>query len=235
VRLQAIDLDQARADILSSPAGRYAQRFFDPYPAGAIDCQIDPPSRGSAPFDMSSLARVAGALAGFLTAALLGLQPAGGQQVTEQDVKAAFLYNFTRFIDWPADTPPNAEPFRLCVIADEPIVGAIQRTMQGESVKGRPVQTVVPASPVETRTCQVLFVEQRQLERASPMLAAVRELPVLTVSDARGFAARGGAIEFLIEEGRVRFDVNTAAAKRAGLSISSRLLQVARTVDGVRR
>ena len=184
---------------------------------------------------MAILARPFGAFAGLVAAVLFTFSPAAAQQVTEQDVKAAFLYNFTRFIDWPANTPPGSEPFRLCVVADKPITTAIQRTMQGESVKGRPAETIVLASAAETLTCQILFIEHQEIGRAGPMLAAVRDLPVLTVSDARGFTSRGGTIEFLLEEGRVRFDVNTEAAKRAGLSISSRLLQVARSVDGVRR
>ena len=184
---------------------------------------------------MAFLARPLRALAVLFAAALLSPSPAGAQQVTERDVKAAFLYNFTRFIEWPPNTPPASQPFRLCVVADGPIVSAIQRTMQGESVKGRPAETLVLTSPAETRSCQILFIEQQHVDHAAPMLAAVRDLPVLTVSDAKGFASGGGAIEFLLEDGRVRFDVNTEAAKRAGLSISSRLLQVARSVDGVRR
>jgi hypothetical protein len=181
---------------------------------------------------MAILGRPSGAFIGFVAAAFLSLSPAA-QEATEQDVKAAFLYNFTRFIEWPADADAGSAPFRLCVIADKGITGAVARTMQGESVKGRPAETFVPASPAEARSCQILFVGHSEIERAGPMLSAVRNLPVLTVSDAHGFLSRGGVIEFLLEHGRVRFDVNTAPARRVGLSISSRLLQVARKVDGV--
>lgn len=184
---------------------------------------------------MALLARPLETVAGLLAATVLVLPPAGAQHVTEHDVKAAFLYNFTRFVEWPAGTPRGSEPFRLCVVAGAPMTAAIERTMLGESVQGRPLRTLVPASPAEVPACQILFVGHTEKERAAPLLAAVRDLPVLTVSDTPGFASRGGAIEFLLEKGRVRFDVSTEAAKRAGLSISSRLLQVARYVDGVRR
>ena len=182
---------------------------------------------------MAVLGRRLWALAGLVAAASLAASPSGAQSVTEQDVKAAFLYNFTRFVDWPEGTPKGPDPFRLCVVADPPITQIIERTMQGESVRGRSTQTVVPDSPSEARACQILFVGRNQVERGEPMLAAVRDLPVLTVADASGSLSGGGAIEFILENGRVRFDVNTETARRAGLSISSRLLQVARLVDGV--
>jgi hypothetical protein len=148
------------------------------------------------------------------------------------DLKAAFLFNFTRFVQWPDGIPPASDPFRLCVIADPATTTLIERTMQGESVHGRPSQTTVPASADEARSCQILFVGRSEAGRAAPLLDAIRDLPVLTVSDAARFATRGGMIEFVREEDRVRFDVNLEAAKRCGLNISSRLLRVARNVEG---
>ena len=153
-------------------------------------------------------------------------------QVTEQDVKAAFLYNFTRFVEWPAGIPPGAEPFRLCVIADDRTAAAVDRTMQGEAVNGRPVQTVAPATREAAQRCQILFVGRGEAERAAPLVAAVRDLPVLTVGDGNQLLQQGGAIEFVLDGGRVRFDVNLKTAKRSGLTISSRLLQVARNIEG---
>lgn len=181
---------------------------------------------------MALLGRAVRALAGVTAAALIVLAPAAAQHVTEQDVKAAFLYNFTRFVEWPPGTPGSSNPFRLCVMADKAMTAVIERTMKGESVGGRQATILVPASPAEASGCQILFVASAQFEHSRSILAAVRDLPVLTVSDARGFLAHGGVIEFLLENGRVRFDISTVAAKRAGLTISSRLLQVARLVDG---
>ena len=152
------------------------------------------------------------------------------RSASEQDVKAAFLYNFTRFVTWPAGIPPAAEPFRLCVIADGETTAAITRTMQGESVDGRPVLASMPGTVEEARACQVLFVGRGALDRAMPLLDGVREQPVLTVGDEQGFVHGGGAIEFVLEQGRVRFDINRRSAERTGLKLSSRLLKVARHV-----
>lgn len=174
------------------------------------------------------LARVAASV-------VLSLAPVHDVQVTEPDVKAAFLFNFTRFVEWPAGIPPSSDPFRLCVVADRAMTGVIARTMEGETVNGRPSQTLVPSSPQEARGCQILFVGRTEAARAAPILAAVRDRPVLTVSDASRFADRGGMIEFVREDGRVRFDVNVDAAKKSGLNISARLLRVARNVAEPRK
>lgn len=158
--------------------------------------------------------------------------PASAKQVGEADVMAAYLFNFTRFIEWPDETPPASDPFRLCVIADGAMTTLIERTMTGEAVKGRPSETAVPASIEDARRCQILFVGRTELSRARPLMAALRDQPVLTVSDAARFADTGGMIEFVRIGGHVRFRVNVEAAKRSRLSISSRLLRVAVDIPG---
>lgn len=169
----------------------------------------------------------------FLVAAIVAsLAPASGEQVGEADVKAAYLFKFTRFVEWPEDTPPASDPFRLCVIADRTMTDLIERTMTGEAVKGRASQTAVPGSIEEARRCQMLFVGRSEMSRARPMLAALRDHPILTVSDAARFADTGGIIEFVRVDEHVRFRVNLEAAKRSHLSISSRLLRVAVDVAG---
>jgi hypothetical protein len=160
------------------------------------------------------------------------LAPARAGQVGEADVKAAYLFNFTRFVEWPDGTPPPSEPFRLCVVADRTMTGLIERTMTGEAVQGRATETAVPASATEARRCQILFVGRTEMSRARPMLAALRDHPVLTVSDAARFADTGGMIEFMRVDEHVRFRVNLEAAKRSRISISSRLLRVAVDVAG---
>ncbi|HJR61300.1 MAG TPA: YfiR family protein [Vicinamibacterales bacterium] len=174
---------------------------------------------------------LAGAVAVLAAAGLL-CAPAGAAQVHEHDVKAAFLFNFTRFVEWPAGRPEATEPFRLCVLADDVTAKAVERTMKGESVQGHPARIVVPQSAQEARFCQILFVGRSEMDRAAPLLSAVRDLPVLTVGDADRFVAGGGTIQFVLDQGRVRFDVNLESAKRAGLTISSRLLRVARHIGG---
>jgi len=156
------------------------------------------------------------------------------QTVPEQDVKAAFLYNFTRFITWPDGSPPGSEPFRICVVADGSTTRAVERAMAGETINGRRAEAVVPRFSEEARRCQILYLGPGAGDRAQAMLAAVRDLPVLTVGDDDRFTSRGGTIQFVIENDRVRFDVNLANAERARLTVSSRLLRVARKIDGGR-
>ena len=168
-------------------------------------------------------------------AMVLSLAPARAAQVGESDVKAAYLFNFTRFVEWPGDIPAPSEPFRLCVVADGTMTALIERTMRGEAVKGRTSATAVPASIEEARRCQILFVGRTEMSRVRPMLAALRDHPVLTVSDAARFADTGGMIEFVRVDENVRFRVNLEAAKRSRISISSRLLRVAVDVVGATR
>ncbi|CAN5793803.1 hypothetical protein BH24ACI5_BH24ACI5_28240 [soil metagenome] len=158
--------------------------------------------------------------------------PSGAQQTLEPDVKAAFLYNFTRYVEWPPEMSPLSEPFRLCVVAEAVLRGAIQLTVAGESVNGRPLVMTEPHTPQDARTCQILFVGRSESQRASHLLEAVRDQPVLTVSDASQFAQQGGIIEFLLQDNRVRFDVNLSSAQRSQLRISSQLLRVANKVLG---
>jgi hypothetical protein len=156
--------------------------------------------------------------------------PARAQEPLEIDVKAAFLYNFTKFIDWPPGTPPGQEPFRLCLVGDDALRRSLEKTIAGETINGRPLQSGAPRTPDEARKCQILFVSDGEWDRASRLLTAVRDLPVLTVSDRAQFARRGGGIELVRDENRIRFDVNVPGAERGGIKLSSRLLRVARNV-----
>jgi hypothetical protein len=149
-------------------------------------------------------------------------------QALEVDVKAAYLYNFTKFVDWPAGAA--TEPFRLCVVSDDALRQSLERTIEGEKINGRPLASLVPKTAEEARLCQVLYVGRNAGERETRLLNAVRDLPVLTVSDRAEFARRGGGIQFVRDANRLRFDVNLTGAERGGIKVSSRLLKVARQV-----
>ena len=151
-------------------------------------------------------------------------------QALETDVKAAFLYNFTKFIEWPPGTPAGQEPFRLCVVSDDALHKSVEKTIAGETFNGRALASLAPQTADEARKCQVLFVGRDNDERATRMLSAVKDLPVLTVSDRAQFARRGGGIELVRDQNRIRFDVNVPGAERGGIKVSSRLLRVARHV-----
>jgi hypothetical protein len=171
----------------------------------------------------------------WFTAATLSAAPARAQPVTEQDVKAVFLYKFTNFVEWPATAWPAAEPFRLCVVAQKEMTTIIERTMKDETVNGRAVETTVVTGADEARRCHILFIGRTEMSRAPVLLAAVRDRPVLTVGESEDFLAKGGAIGFVLVDKRVRFDINLGNAKRGGLHMSSRLLEVARRLEGTLR
>jgi hypothetical protein len=158
--------------------------------------------------------------------------PAHAEQRTataEDDIKAAFLYNFTKFVEWPA--APRLETFTICTVAEPAFNAAVDRTVSGESVDGHPIVRVSPATPDAARACQILFLARVENDRAERWIAAVRNTPVLVVGESSGPWSRGAQITFVIDDNRVKFDVNPDAAVRAGLTISSKLLRVARKVE----
>jgi hypothetical protein len=153
------------------------------------------------------------------------------QPSLENDVKAAFLYHFTKFVEWPA--PAEAEePFRVCTLADDAFIAALDRIITDESVGQRRLVQVEPRSIEEARRCAILYIATRFSDQGAPLVDAVRDLPVLTVGEGSQFVEQGGAIGFLLENNRVRFDISLSAIQRSGLKASSKLLRVARTVKG---
>ncbi|HMC75805.1 MAG TPA: YfiR family protein [Vicinamibacterales bacterium] len=148
----------------------------------------------------------------------------------EDDIKAAFLFNFTQFVEWPPAALGSSDPFRICVVADASFAAAVDRTVVGESVGGHAIARTSPAAPDAARGCQILFVGRQEGDRLERWLAAVKGSPVLVVGESHSAFEHGAHINFVIENNRVKFDVNKDGAARAGLTISSKLLRVARTV-----
>lgn len=157
---------------------------------------------------------------------------AESQPTTEHDVKARYLFNFTKFVRWP-DGATASPPFRICVIGDRRFAEAVDAVIAGESAYGQPLVRTEPESAEAARSCQILFIGNA-MEGGRRMLVSVRDLPVLTVGESPTFFMDGGAIRFVAEKDRLRFDVNVPAAQRAGLEISSKLLRVARELVKVR-
>jgi hypothetical protein len=186
---------------------------------------------------MAFLTRRVVGLIGLACASALWLySPAAAAQseaTLESEVKAAFLYNFSKYVEYPpsAFTGDDAKTFRICVLADPTFVKAVDAIIAGETIDGRTVTRQIPDSAGAARACNILFVGRGEMDRAQQLLAAVERAPVLTVGDAADFLKRGGAIAFIRDGDRVRFDVNVAEAQRGGLEISSRLLRVAHRVS----
>lgn len=158
--------------------------------------------------------------------------PAHGQSVDEYEVKAVFLLNFARYVEWPDSTfdSPDA-PLTICVVGTDPFGAQLETTIGGRSANGRPLalRRVGPGEPVGV--CHIAFLAShgRQEIRVPRELAAG---PTLLVSDDPDFLAQGGAIALTMERQRVRFNVNLGAAEQRRLRVSAKLLQAAQRVTG---
>jgi hypothetical protein len=162
-----------------------------------------------------------------LIALLCALTAPASAQDTELEyrVKAAYLFNFTKFIDWPVTATDGDNSFSICIAGRNPFGAALASTLVGETAAGRSTATRV-VNPGDADSCQVLFVPRGVA--AAPYFRGVEGAPVLTVGESPDFLAQGGVINFVIDEGRVRFEINQMAAERAQLKVSSRLLQLGR-------
>jgi YfiR/HmsC-like len=148
----------------------------------------------------------------------------------EANVKAVFLYNFTKYVSWPrkmAGEPRPAE-LRICVTASDAFYSLLKSAVQGEDIDGRSLQPVALDGLDDAKTCQILYVGDVQTLDAREWLNAVRGHQVLTVAD--GPLNDETVIAFVREDNRIRFDINRASANRRGINISSKLLRLARQV-----
>ena len=157
------------------------------------------------------------------------------QTATEPALKAALLYNFALFTEWPADVLAPGAPLLLCVMNDRGVSTMLVDLTRGRTIDGHKlvVSSMKPDSP-GLEDCRVLFTSGLDASRAAALLLAVDGKPVLTVSDVDGFAERGGVAGFFVEKGSMRFAINLAAAQRAGIRLSSKLLSFAKIVKDTR-
>ena len=176
---------------------------------------------------MRAAGRLGAALAlGLALALALAIGPARAQP-SEDAVKAAFLPRFARYVTWPpASVPVPAAPFHLCVVGHDPFGGALDRAAGSELIDGHRVAVRRMATASQSAGCHVAFVRGAQPQDTARLLAALRQRPILTITDARAGPQRG-IIHFAVVGGRVRFFIDDAAAAERGLSISSRLLAIA--------
>jgi hypothetical protein len=150
-------------------------------------------------------------------------------QPSEYDVKAVFLLNFAKFVDWPASAFGNADsPIVICILGKDPFGHAIDDLVQGEAVNGRRLIVRRISQAPAAHTCQIVFT---QPGKETPEILSGLGPGVLTVGDGGDFIREGGIIAFLIENRHVRFDIDQKAAEAADLKLSSKLLSVARSVQ----
>jgi YfiR/HmsC-like len=152
-------------------------------------------------------------------------------QPTEDDVKAAYLFNFSHFVHYPAGDPAAAKTFDICLIGRNDIGLILQSVVQNENVNGQPVRILQPAHAADARTCAIVYIGSSEASRIEKDLAAMEGSNALTVSDAPHFTDNGGMIQFVLQNSRVRFNVNLSSAEHARLVLSSELLKVALSVS----
>jgi hypothetical protein len=153
-----------------------------------------------------------------------------GQDVTEPSLKAAFIYSFAKFTGWPADVLSATSPFVACVLGDERTGDALERAVKGRLLDGHLVKVAMVTVDGPLRSCHLLYVSGITASQATQVAAALRNLPVLTISDMESFATLGGVAYMFVESGKMRFDLNYGLAKRNRLQLSSKLLSLASRV-----
>ncbi len=149
-------------------------------------------------------------------------------QPTEYQLKAAFLFNFAKFVDWPSDAFPERDsPLIIGVLGEDPFGDDLKETVRNKLVSGHPLSVKATNSVAEARKCHILFISTSENRRLRQLLDGIRDASVLTVGESEQFLDDGGIIKFSIQGQKIRFEINPAAAKRAGLKISSKLLSLA--------
>jgi hypothetical protein len=175
------------------------------------------------------------ALSVIISSLVVAPEKAGAQSTVpkEYQIKAAFLFNFAQFVQWPAAAFPEADlPIRIGILGQNPFGEALKETIRGESIRGHRLVVQHSQQLDDLKNCHLVFICKSERERLHGILANLREESVLTVSDIDGFARGGGAIGFYLDGKKVRFEINLAAAQRQKLKISSQLLGLGKIVEG---
>lgn len=158
---------------------------------------------------------------------------AQNQLLSENEIKAGFLYNFTKFVEWPPDAfLDSSGPIVLGVVGDSPITDLVTDAASGKIVNGRAVIVKKFKEGQDLRSCHILFVSSSEEKHMTRILESLRGSNVLTVGETSGFAESGGVINFFIDGNKVRLEINLDAAARSRLKISAKVIAVARLVRG---
>jgi hypothetical protein len=169
------------------------------------------------------------ALAIVATICAVTATPALAEPSKEYAVKAAFIYNFAQFTQWPNDAFQSADsPFVIGVMGDDPFDGALEQAVAGKNVSGHPMVVHHLSASDEVQKCQLVFVPASQDARLADVFKAVDGKPVLSIGETDNFPWSGGTIRFFMENNKVRFEINPDSADRAHLHISSKLMKLAK-------
>jgi hypothetical protein len=152
------------------------------------------------------------------------------QDVTEPALKAAYIYNFARFTEWP-DDPRTAQPLTICVLGDAAVGDALERVVKGRQLAGRTIIVSRVAAAQPKLACHVLYVSGTLAADLGLVVAGVQDAPVLTIGDAVDFTRAGGIAQFFFDRGQLHFNISRRAVKRARLQINARLLALAKRYE----
>ena len=151
-----------------------------------------------------------------------------GNSLREYEIKAAYLYNFINYVEWPEQSlPPVGSAITIGVVGENPF-GPALAPLNGKQIKGRTLVVKEVSLPADLKQCQIVFISSSEKERLPLILESLKDSKVLTVSEIDGFAEHGGMINFISERNKVRFEINHGLARTKGLTISSELLKLAR-------
>ena len=161
----------------------------------------------------------------------LGGIAARADEAPEYQVKAAFLYNFAKFVEWPADAlPQDSSPFVIGVLGDDPFGANLDKTVEGKALGEHKIVAKRFKKLEDVQTCHILFVCRSEKDKLSKIVERLGKANTLVVGDTDQLLQRGGAINFTLEDKKVRFEINADAAERADLKVSSKLMQLATKV-----
>jgi len=166
-----------------------------------------------------------------LAVTIVAERPVKGDDL-EYQVKAEFVERFTRFIEWPAASFANAgAPFVICVAGQSPITPHLEKLAKERLIKGRKAVFRRVVQPKEVDGCHLVFIAPTEAGKLLELLALTSARPMLTVGDTDGFGARGVLLNFFVQGGFVRFEINSAEAKKSGLQFSAKLMKLGKTVS----
>jgi ribosomal protein L16/L10AE len=154
------------------------------------------------------------------------------EEGAEYPVKLAFLYNFTKFVEWPPGSyPAPHSPFLICIVGHDPFNQTLEAELRTRNVADHPLEVRTLKANDKLNACQIVFVPAPEKQQEDRIVSGLKGISTLTVGESEGFAVLGGIINFTVDANKVHFEVNRVAAERAGLKLSSRLLSIAKLVQ----
>ena len=150
----------------------------------------------------------------------------------EYQLKAVFLFNFTQFVDWPAESfRNNKSPLVIGVIGENPFGKYLEQAVSGETKDGHPVVVQYYQDEEAAKSCHMLFINLPESDKRKEVIEKIKEVPVLTVSDASDFSVQGGLVRFVTRKNKIKLQINLEACKELGLVPSSKLLKLADIIE----